>query len=145
MLFFFKWENRKIYVDKFIDNFCEILTRICRGDSNLAGWITTVFLHHIPLLALVLCIIILPVNSWEFYLLILIYFLTYLSNLYSRGCVCYKIERRLFNDKTWYGLYNLLELLGMDLNTKIVKKVFFIWASLITLFILLKIYLNKKK
>ena len=41
-----------------------------------------------------------------------------LSNIYFKGCLFLKTERYLFNDKEWYGLWNI----HSDIDSQKIKK-----------------------
>ena len=69
--------------------------------------------------------------------------LTLVLHFFFKGCICFRLERELFQDKTWYGPYGLMEFVGIDVNTTNVIKFFNIWASFIVVVISCKfIYQN---
>ena len=45
------------------------------------------------------------------------FILTLVLHFLFKGCICFRLERELFQDKTWYGPYGLMEFVGIDVNT----------------------------
>ena len=71
------------------------------------------------------------------------FILTLVLHFFFKGCICFRLERELFQDKNWYGPYGLLEFVGIEVNTPNVIKFFNIWASFIVTVICCKfIYQN---
>jgi hypothetical protein len=130
----FSWEFRKPYIGLAVDTFCNFVTTLFRGDEELAGWIVTLFLHNIPYSMLLFNIFLYPLQMW----MIVGFVVTYVSNIFFRGCICFKIERQLFNDKKWYGPYGLLEYVGLKVNTPNVVWFFGIWTKAMFIMIILK-------
>jgi len=116
------------------------VTGLFRGDKELAGWVVTLFLHNIPYSVLLMYIFLYPLQWW----MVIGFAVTYVSNIFFRGCICFKIERQLFDNKKWYGPYALLEYAGIPLNTKNVVWFFGIWTKVVFLMILFKTVLIYK-
>ena len=77
------------------------------------------------------------------------FIITYLSNTFFRGCLCFRIERELFEDKTWVGPYHLMEYWGTEANTKNIILAFNKWTKIVFVMIILKVlycnFIQKKK
>ena len=92
-----------------------------------------------PYTLLMYRILLYKVESW----VIIFFIITLVLHFFFKGCVCFRLERELFQDKTWYGPYGLMEFVGIEVNTPNVIKFFNIWASFIVTVICCKfIYQN---
>ena len=60
-------------------------------------------------------------------------------NARYRGCILMKCERRYFNNREWYGGYELLRLLGIPLSNELVAKYYYGWVGLITVVIMIRL------
>jgi len=132
---YFSWEFRKPYINWFVDIFCKCMTTLCLNDKELAGWIVTLFLHNIPYSMLLFHIFLYPLKLW----MVWGFVITYLSNIFFRGCICFRIERQLFNDRKWYGPYTLLEYIGIASTTENVIWFFGVWTKVVFAMIIFKV------
>lgn len=138
MLRFLTWEFRKPYINKLVDFFCKTMTFIFRSD-DIAGWMVCIFLHYYPYFYMLLCIMIYPIAPW----MIWGFIITYISNIIFHGCVCFRIERQLFHDKTWFGPYGIMEFWGTKVITKNVIWAFNIWTKMMFAVIIFKFFVLK--
>ena len=138
------WEFRKPYIDIGIKKFCNLMTFIFR-EKDIAGWMVAWFLHYIPYFYMLMSIFLYPIKPW----MIIGFIITYLSNTFFRGCLCFRIERELFEDKTWVGPYHLMEYWGTKANTKNIILAFHKWTKIIFVMIILKVlycnFIQEKK
>lgn len=125
------WEYRKPIIKKFVKNICNMLTKIFGGNSDIAGWFVVYFLHNLPYTLLMYRILFYKVENW----VIGFFILTLVLHFFFKGCICFRLERELFQDKTWYGPYGLMEFVGIEVNTTNVIKFFNMWATFIVIVI----------
>ena len=125
------WEYRKPIIKKVVKNICNILTKIFGGNSDIAGWFVVYFLHNLPYTLLMYRILFYKVENW----VIGFFILTLVLHFFFKGCICFRLERELFQDKTWYGPYGLMEFVGIEVNTANVIKFFNMWATFIVIVI----------
>ena len=131
MLQILNWEYRKPIIKKFVKNICNMLTKIFGGNSDIAGWFVVYFLHNLPYTLLMYRILFYKVENW----VIGFFILTLVLHFFFKGCICFRLERELFQDKTWYGPYGLMEFVGIEVNTTNVIKFFNMWATFIVIVI----------
>ena len=125
------WEYRKPIIKKFVKNICNMLTKIFGGNSDIAGWFVVYFLHNLPYTLLMYRILFYKVENW----VIGFFILTLVLHFFFKGCICFRLERELFQDRTWYGPYGLMEFVGIEVNTTNVIKFFNMWATFIVIVI----------
>ncbi len=139
MLKILNWEYRKPIIKKGVKAICNGLTKLFGGNSDIAGWFVVYFLHNMPYTLLMYRILFYRIEYW----VIGFFILTLVLHFFFKGCICFRLERELFQDKTWYGPYGLMEFVGIEVNTPNVIKFFNIWASFIVTVICCKfIYQN---
>ena len=131
MLQILNWEYRKPIIKKFVKNICNMLTKIFGGNSDIAGWFVVYFLHNLPYTLLMYRILFYKVENW----VIGFFILTLVLHFFFKGCICFRLERELFQDKTWYGPYGLMEFVGIEVNSTNVIKFFNMWATFIVVVI----------
>ena len=110
MLQILNWEYRKPIIKKGVKAICNGLTKLFGGNSDIAGWFVVYFLHNMPYTLLMYRILFYRVEYW----VIGFFILTLVLHFFFKGCICFRLERELFQDKTWYGptvLWNLSELM----------------------------------
>ena len=114
-------------------------------EKDIAGWMIGLFLHYIPYFYMLLSIFLYPIKPW----MVIGFVVTYLSNIFFRGCLCFRIERELFEDKTWVGPYHLMEYWGTEANTKNIILAFHKWTKIVFVMIILKVlycnFIQEKK
>ena len=132
------WKNRESIMNKLIEIFCSIMILIFRK-KDIAGWMMSFFLHYLPYYYLFMNIFLYPIASWMVWSCII----TYISNIFFRGCLCFRIERKLFEDRSWFGPYGLMDFLGIKVITYNVIWAFHIFITIIFLIMLIKIFIFK--
>ena len=98
------------------------LTCYISHNNRLNGYI--VFIIHFLLQILVYFVLLTsPIHSTCFYLAFSVWAIIILSNFYFKGCILLKLERYLWNTKTWYGpLYMCCD--TCDISTTTVNNFF---------------------
>ena len=74
-----------------------------------------------------------------YWVLILFLIWVIIINWLYRGCILMKCERHYFNNREWYGGYELLRLLGIPLSNELVAIYYYGWVALITVVIMLRL------
>ena len=63
-----------------------------------------------------------------YYLCCLIWVIIFILHFYFAGCICTRIERKLLNDKEWWGpwifYFTPLELIGVKITTNLANNIF---------------------
>ena len=132
-------------VQKNIINFVKNkLYEITKNDI-LSAWI--VFAIHIIFGASTLIMLIFgSVNNLFYIFSMILWILIGIMNIYFKGCIFTKIERKLWNNKSWYGgpwtvpIY-LFKYLGLIINEEISNKIVLIFSFLLIVIVVCK--LNK--
>ena len=136
-MYYLSWKFRKPYIEKAIDLFCNLMSNIFQ-DDDIAGWVVATFLHCYPYLIMLFSMLMCPLSNW----MVMGFVITYISNYICHGCLCFRIERKLFNDRSWYGLYGIIEGFGMEVSTENVRKVFHVWTTIFALIMIYKYMRN---
>ncbi len=77
--------------------------QIISNNAKFNGFI--VFILHLIFQIISLYILLFTPISYTFYIVIALWSIILLSNFYFRGCFLTKLERHLWNTKTWFGPY----------------------------------------
>jgi len=96
----FSWSTRKKQCSDIILYIQKILYKIT-NDNETSGFL--VFLLHYHVVGFTWWYLAFGPIDWFFWAAVLFYIGLYISNLYFRGCICIKTERKLFDDNEWYG------------------------------------------
>tara|TARA_B100000085_G_C18486887_1_gene489628 strand:+ start:101 stop:472 length:372 start_codon:yes stop_codon:yes gene_type:complete len=115
------------------------MTFIFRSE-DIAGWVVCIFLHYYPYFYMLLSIMVYPIAPW----MVWGFIITYISNIIFHGCVCFRIERQLFHDKTWFGPYGIMEFWGTEVVTKNVIWAFNVWTKFMFAIIIFKFFVLKQ-
>ena len=106
------------------DNIKQIITWVADNlksyispNNQLNGFI--VFIIHFLLQILVYFILLTyPIHSICFYIAFCVWVIIIMSNFYFKGCILLRLERYLWNTKTWYGpIYLFCDTCNMSHNT----------------------------
>lgn len=102
--------NYKLQLDSKLqlDNilfFCESKLKLLSNNTKINGFI--VFLIHLLANFISFYFLFLHPLGITFYLIILIWIIILISNYYFHGCILTKLERKLWKNKKWNGLYFL--------------------------------------
>lgn len=78
-----------------------------------------------------------------FYLSCLAWLIIISAHLYFKGCIFTRIERELWQDKTWCGPwvfpFKLLNLSGVEVTPNLSNNIFTCWGIFLSIFVFLKI------
>jgi len=81
-----------------------------------------------------------------FYFSCLLWIFIFIVHFYFAGCICTRIERKLLNDKEWWGpwifYFTPLELTGLKITTNLANNIFICWGICLFIIALLKILYN---
>lgn len=136
-------ETRINHTNWVVEKTSEYLNKLT-NDSNVSGNILLI-IHWAIVSFSVLYILLGQINIY-FYLSVLVWFIIMILHFYFHGCICIKIERKLWNMKEWKGpwgyLIKLLELMDVEITNKLLNNIFNCWGILFTMFILLKMIYN---
>ena len=102
-------------------NFCQTELKKLTGDDNISGIIITIF--HFILIISIIYISFITTNKYTFYIITFIVIIIFLLYLYFKGCILLKLERRLYNDKNWFGIYMVLPYFGISINRERIKNI----------------------
>ena len=145
----FSLEERKRNTQKITD-YCEsLLTPVKVKEKEkkendkkiLNGFILVLFhwlLTGIPLVYLIIG----KVNMY-FYLSAAIWISIFIFHFYFKGCIITRIERKLWNEKKWWGpwmfLFTPLEKMGIYMTDNLANMIFNCWGSSILILMLYRI------
>jgi hypothetical protein len=90
---------------KYILEYAEQALKLFSDNNKLNGFL--VFLVHLFIQIASFCLLIFYHIGPLFYSVIFIWIGILLSNIYFRGCILTKIERHLWQTKTWFGPFFL--------------------------------------
>ena len=124
------------YKKKIIYKICDFLILIFK-DKLLAGWIVA-YLHTI-LYGIFWFLIITEKIT---YTKIGIILFTLFINIYFNGCLIFKVERKLFNDNNWFGIWGLCEFINIEPNKKNTEALFSSWLYIMLAYTAIKFYIQ---
>ncbi len=124
----FNINREKLYnqTHKYIDDF---LSQYFKTNEQKAN---AIILFHYILMAFVILYIMFGDLSYMYYGLVMFMLYVFITNMLFNGCIFLKLERKYLNNKNWYGLYHILELFGITLNSKNIMT--FYYLSIFMLF-----------
>ena len=96
----FSWATRKEQCSDIILYIQKILYKIT-SDDETSGFL--VFLLHYHVVGFTWWYLAFGPRDRFFWASVVFYVGLFISNLYFRGCICIKAERKLFEDDGWYG------------------------------------------
>lgn len=138
----FSLENRKKNTDFFSNFIIEKLNKLTNINNTYNFYILLLFHYIIVLIPLFYCYFSFSLD-YKFYISVIIVFLIFIFHFYFNGCILIRTERKLLNDKNWYGVWNFLfvplQLIGIELNSKIINNIFICYGILTIFFIFIKI------
>jgi hypothetical protein len=121
--------NKKELYDKthaYIDDF---LSKYFKTNNEKAN---VVILFHYTLMAFVILYIMFGDLSYIYYGLVVFMLYVFITNMLFNGCIFLKLERKYLNNRGWYGLYHILEIFGITINSKNIMT--FYYLSILLLF-----------
>jgi len=102
-----------------------------------------VLLVHWILCAIPSFIIITGEMNIYFYLSSLCWLIIFAAHLYFKGCIFTRIERELWQDKTWHGPwvfpFKILETTSVNVTPNLSNNIFICWGIILTIFVFLKV------
>ena len=128
MYFFPKTSNKK----KIIYKICDFLILIF-GDKELAGWIVA-YIHTIVYGVFWFLIFTEKIS----YIKIGIILFTLFINIFFNGCLIFKVERKLFNNDKWFGIWGLCEFINIEPNKKNTQVLFSNWLYIMLVYTAIK-------
>jgi hypothetical protein len=142
----YKEENLEEKVDK--NKFKKSLIKIEKElykwtkSNNLSGFY--VYLFHILLCTSTFLYLFLGNIDILFYFSLLVWLFIFGLHFYFNGCILTKIERHLWNTKTWYGPWTLIfkpydSYAKEPLSENLKKNIFICWGIILGTLLLLKI------
>jgi hypothetical protein len=116
---------------KIIDDILSVFT-----DDDFTKGMIVAIPHYVIMTAIIVYVMFadvrqaFQVTSVYFWLIIFLLGVLIINILY-RGCILIKCERRYFNNREWYGGYELLRLFGIPLSNERVIIYYYLWVGLI--------------
>ena len=132
MNFFAKTPLKK----KIIYKICDFLILIFR-DQELAGWIVA-YLHTLVYGIFWFFVVTEKIT----YTMIGIILFTLFINIYFNGCLIFKVERKLFNNNNWFGIWGLCEFIYLEPNKKNTEFLFSTWLYIMLAYTAVKFYIQ---
>lgn len=134
----------KIYKKNFKNILIKIEKELFKYTKNnkVSGFL--VYLFHVILCTTTFFYMFLGEINFFFYFSLFVWIITFCMHFYFKGCILTKIERHLWNTKTWYGpwtfLFNSVEYYFNDkLSINLKNNIFICWGIIISTLLLLKI------
>ena len=128
-------KRRKEHTEKLSTFISSLLNKITFDDSKMSGFL--LFLIHWIIIGVPTMYILFGEVNVMFFVSCIIYVIVFLLHLYFGGCILTRIERKLWDTKTWYGpwtfLFLILESIGVEMSDKRMNYVYNINATMITL------------
>ena len=126
----FDYESRKKQLNYFLSKTINILDKMSM-DNNSIGFILYC-IHYSTVIVTIIYLLIYKKGKLYYFLLGLTAFGLFI-NLYFNCCPVLKIERKLFNDDEWGGIYEILRIINIEPTTKNIKKSFLLLIILVTI------------
>ena len=104
----FSLENRIKTTNLILDKSRQFLKNLNENEP-VSGLV--LFIFHWLFLGIPLVIILVGKINFYFGISIIIWVIVYILHFYFNGCILTKLERKLFNDKKWYGPWTFLILI----------------------------------
>lgn len=134
----FNLENNKQLLCQFIDYFYDFFNQWNLNNAWI-GFIVS-FLHYSIITFIIIYFMIGPINTF-YYLLIIFSLLLILINILFNCCPLIKLERKLFDNKQWYGIYEYeFKLLGIPLTKKYIKLSYYLKIVFLILVLFFRLY-----
>ena len=111
-------------------------------NNNISGFY--VYLFHIILCASTFFYLFLGNIDSLFYFSLSVWIIIFILHFYFNGCILTKIERHLWNTKTWYGPWTLIfkpydNYAKEPLSDNFKKNIFICWGIILCTLLLLKV------
>tara|TARA_B100001063_G_C16772048_1_gene562327 strand:+ start:3334 stop:3777 length:444 start_codon:yes stop_codon:yes gene_type:complete len=138
----FSLENRIKTTNLILDKSRQFLKNLNENEP-VSGLV--LFIFHWLFLGIPLVIILVGKINFYFGISIIIWVIVYILHFYFNGCILTKLERKLFNDKKWYGPWTFLILIldyynGVKITKELINNVFFCWGILLSIFTFIRLF-----
>lgn len=137
----FSLENRKKNTDIIINLIIKKLNKLTNNNEVYSFYILFI-LHYFLILITFICCLFSPIN-YSFYISVFIVLCIFILHFYFGGCILIRTERKLLNDKEWYGIWNFiiipLKFIGVEINYGLINNIFICFGIMALFFILMKI------
>ena len=141
-MFLYDYLNNQENINKIYE---ELLFKLTK--DNIRSGIIVALFHYTGFL-LIAYKIIFGELDYLYYFYVFLWIIVVISNVIFKGCILMRIERYLFNNKDWFGIWELifypLNKLGIELTRENKKNIFIYSAHIISLFIILRLFIFKK-
>ena len=129
----FTLDVRKQHTNLIINVVKQFMRNITNNDF-ISGFII-MLVHWIFTGVSLIYILIGEINYW-FYVSCIIWIGIFVAHWYFAGCICTRIEKKLFDASDWKGpwvfLFMSLERLNITVTSSLANTIFIAWGSLIT-------------
>uniref|UniRef100_A0A6C0KIV9 DUF2784 family protein n=1 Tax=viral metagenome TaxID=1070528 RepID=A0A6C0KIV9_9ZZZZ len=137
----FNLENNRKLLYQFLDYFYDFFDHL-KLNNVWIGFIIS-FLHYSIITFIIIYFIIGPINSL-YYFLIFFSSLLILINIIFNCCPLIKLERKLFDNKQWYGIYEYeFKLLHIPLTRKNIKISYYLKILVLLIVLFFRLYWNR--
>lgn len=141
---FFSLDNRKKNTKIICNNIILFLNNITNNITNNKRYTFLILiLIHYFIVLIPFYFVIFSKIDYKFYISIILVFLIFILHFYFNGCIFIRVERKLLNDKNWYGIWNIifipLKYLGFEINSNLINNIFICVGIFIIFFIFIKI------
>jgi hypothetical protein len=133
-------KNRKQVTTNILEQTEQMLYKFTNNNA-ISGFI--IFLFHQIVCICLLYFTITRSLDLLFYITILCWIIIIFFHYYFNGCILIRLERYLWDTKTWYGqwtpLYNLLKIYNIELTQNLLNNMFICGDIVLAIFIIIKI------
>jgi hypothetical protein len=141
----FTLEERKQHTKYLTEKTKQFLFKITNNDTMSAYYL---IIFHWVITGIPLMYIIFGDVNLFYYLSCLLWICICIIHFYFAGCICTRIERKLWNANDWWGpwifYFTPLELIGIQITTNLANNIFICWGICLAVIALLKILYNMK-
>lgn len=138
----FSLENRKKNTNLLSNFIIEKLNKLTNSNSTYSFYILILF-HYIIVFIPFLYFYFSFKIDYKFYISIIIIFFIFAFHFYFNGCILIRTERKILNDKNWYGIWNILfiplQMIGVEINSKLINNIFICYGIITIFFLFIKI------
>jgi len=138
-------EDRKQHTRYLTDITQNTLFKITKNDIMSAYYLV---LSHWIITGIPLAYIVFGDVNLFYYISCLIWIGIFITHFYFAGCICTRIERKLWDTKDWWGpwifFFTFLELTGIKMTTNLANNIFICWGICLAMIAFLKILYNIK-
>ena len=144
----FSLNDRKQNTTYIIEKAEEFLLKNNNNNNNKALTAYYLIIFHWLSTGIPLMYIIFGDVNLFYYLCCLLWIIIFILHFYFAGCICTRIERKLLNDKEWWGpwifYFTPLELTGIKITANLANNIFICWGICLGVIAFLKILYSIK-